>query len=229
MADIVLAVMAHPDDEVLGCGATLARHAARGDTVHVLFLADGETARGQDYQPKTFAEAIAARHKAAEAAAKVLDLQPPRFLDLPDNRLDGMHLLDLAKAVEAVLAEVKPSIIYTHHSGDLNVDHRRTREAVLTACRPLPGRPVRRIYGCEVLSSTEFGDSSSGTFTPRRFVNVAAQLEAKLAALACYDREMAPFPHPRSPEAVRALAAWRGSASGLLAAEAFDIIREIEQ
>lgn len=224
----VLAVMAHPDDEVLGCGATLARHAGAGDTVHVLFLADGETARQGSYDPAALADAVAAREDQARAAARVLGCQPPRFARRPDNRLDGVDLLDLAKAVEAVLAEVAPAIVYTHHAGDLNVDHRRVREAVLTACRPLPGRPVRRLYGCEVLSSSEWGDPAAAGFRPRRYVGAVETLDAKLRALACYGAEMAPYPHPRSPEAVRALAVLRGAECGLDTAEAFEVIREID-
>lgn len=224
----VLAIMAHPDDEVLGCGATLARHAEAGDSVHVLFLADGETARQQAYLPDAMSGAIAAREEQAKRAAAVLGCQVPRFARFPDNRLDGVELLQLAKCVEATLCELTPEIVYTHDLGDLNIDHRRTREAVLVACRPLSGRSPRRIYGCEVLSSSEWGDVGGPAFRPRRYVCSASTLDRKIEAMFCYESEMASYPHPRSKEAVRALAILRGAESGLGTAEAFDVIREID-
>ena len=144
----VLVVAAHPDDEALGCGATMARHAARGDTVCGLFMADGVGARGSTI-------GLEARRAAAEAAARVLGAEPPRVLGFPDNRLDTVALLDIVQAVEGVLAEVQPDVIYTHHGGDLNIDHVIAHRAVMTAARPVPGQPVRAVYGFEVPSSTE--------------------------------------------------------------------------
>ncbi len=222
MSERVLIVAAHPDDEVLGCGGTIARHAAAGDSVDILFLADGESARGGDV-----AAAIAARQKMALEAASILGARPPRFAGLPDNRLDSLPLLDVIKQVEAVVAEVQPTVVYTHHGGDLNVDHRIAHQATVTACRPVPGTVTRAIYGFETLSSTEWATGSLGeAFRPVRLHDIQRHLPEKMRAIASYAREMRPFPHPRSPEAIAALARLRGASAGLEAAEGFMVIRE---
>ncbi|MHA1598165.1 MAG: PIG-L deacetylase family protein [Alphaproteobacteria bacterium] len=221
----ILIVAAHPDDEVLGCGATAARHVADGDTVHVLIMAEGATSRDA-----ADTDGVTALRQSAAAAAAALGTAAPRFAGLPDNRMDGLDLLDIVKAVEAVVGEVAPDIVYTHHGGDLNVDHRLTHQAVLTACRPQPGETVRAIYTFETPSSTEWSATDmEDAFTAQRYVDVGAQMAAKLAALECYESEMRDFPHARSIKAVEALATLRGSQSGLGAAEAFRVIREIVQ
>ena len=225
----VLVVAAHPDDELLGCAGTLARHAAAGDRVHILILAEGATARDPSRDAGGRQEELRALELAACKAAGFLGAEPPRFAGFPDNRMDSRPVLDVTKAVEAVVEEVKPSVVYTHHGGDLNRDHRILHEAVVTACRPLPGRSIRRLLAFETLSSTEWASEAVGpAFRPRHFVDISATLAVKLRALACYAGEMRPFPHPRSAEAVTALAALRGSQAGLIAAEAFDVIFEIE-
>jgi len=222
MSGPVLVVAAHPDDEALGCGGAMARHAAEGRRVEVLFVADGVGARGPDDA------ALARRRAAAREAARILGASPPRFLDFPDNRLDGVDLLDVVRAVEAAVREVGPRLVYTHHGGDLNVDHGVVHRAVLTACRPLPGSGVDGILAFETPSSTEWSSAAVGpAFAPTMFTDVAAHLDAKAAALAAYGEEMRAFPHPRSETAVRALAAVRGAAAGLEAAEAFEVVRWI--
>jgi N-acetylglucosamine malate deacetylase 1 len=219
----VLAVVAHPDDEVLGAGGTLARLSAEGREVHIVFLANGVSARGDD---KPAAER---RAKAARLAASLLGAREPKFLGFPDNRLDTLDLLDIARALEQVIKKVAPSTIYTHHAGDLNIDHVLCHRAVLTACRPLPGSTVRRIYAMEVPSSTEWTSPQlTNAFMPTRFVDISATQELKRRALEAYGEEMRAFPHPRSFGAVNALAAWRGASAGLLSAEAFVVVREIE-
>jgi len=220
----VLVVAAHPDDELLGCAGTIARHAAAGDRVHILIAAEGATSRADGGQ-----EEVLVLQQAARLAAEILGAEAPRFAGFPDNRMDRIPILDITKAVEAVVEEVGPAVIYTHHGGDLNRDHRMLHEAVVTACRPLPGRPFRKLLTFETLSSTEWASEAVGiAFRPRRYVDISATLEDKLRALACYESEMRPFPHPRSAEAVTALAALRGSQVGLVAAEAFDVIFDIE-
>jgi N-acetylglucosamine malate deacetylase 1 len=220
----ILAVVAHPDDEVLGAGGTLARHSANGDEVHIVFLTDGVGARGDN---KLAAEQ---RAKAARLAASRLSANEPHFLDFPDNRLDQVDLLDVTQKIEGVIREIAPTTIYTHHAGDLNIDHALCCRAVLTACRPLPGSTVRRIYAMEVASSTEWALPGAGqTFVPTRFVDISSYLETKRRALEAYAAEMRDFPHARSFESIAALATWRGASVGLRAAEAFVVIREVEQ
>jgi len=221
--EIVLAMVAHPDDEVLGAGGTLARHAAAGDAVHIAFLADGVSARGDN------SAAAKRRVEAARKAASQLGAREPRFLGFRDNRLDSTDLLDVTRAIEGVIAAVKPTVVYTHHAGDLNIDHIVCHRAVLTTCRPLPGSAIRRIYAMEVPSSTEWpAPVHSNAFVPSRFVDISALQKIKRAALEAYSEEMRPFPHPRSFEAIEALAIWRGAGAGLKAAEAFMVLREIE-
>lgn len=224
MSETVLAIVAHPDDEALGAGGTLARHAAKGDAVHILFLADGVGARGND---KAAAER---RVKAARLAASALGAREPEFLGLPDNRLDRLDLLDIVQPIENIIRKIAPETIYTHHAGDLNIDHGLCHRAVLTACRPLPGSTVLRIYAMEVVSSTEWSPAHSGhAFIPTHFVDISTALQAKRRALEAYGEEMRPFPQARSYEAVDALAIWRGASAGLRAAEAFMVVREIKR
>ena len=145
MTDTVLVVAAHPDDEVLGCGGTIARHALDGDDVFILILAEGATSRDGN-TASTFSAEVTALQTAATKAAEILGVAPPRFLGLPDNRLDSLDLLDVVKAVEAVISEISPTIVYTHYVGDLNIDHQIAFRAVITACRPQPDTGISGIY-----------------------------------------------------------------------------------
>lgn len=224
MTETVLVVAAHPDDELLGCGGTLARHVAAKDAVHIFIAGEGATSR-----PDAPKDLVAELRGHAAQAAEIIGAKPPRFGGLPDNRLDELPLLEMTQRVEAEIANVRPSIIYTHHGGDLNKDHRLLHQAVVTACRPQTGSSVRAIYTYETASSTEWSSTSidSEGFRPTRFVDISDHLERKLRALACYKSEMRPFPHSRSIEGVRALAVWRGAMSGSAAAEAFMVVREL--
>ena len=218
----ILALVAHPDDEVLGAGGTLARHASQGDDVHVVCLTDGVSARGDDRA------AAERRAKAAAQASSILGARPPKFLGFPDNRLDEVALLDVVRAIEAVISAIKPVTIYTHHAGDLNIDHAICHRAVLTACRPMPQSSVRSIFAMEVASSTEWATPHAATtFVPTRYVDISSTMAVKRRAMDAYAEEMRPFPHPRSIEAITALATWRGATAGLTAAEAFVVVREV--
>lgn len=220
----VLVVAAHPDDEVLGCGGAIARHARAGDTVTIVIVGEGITSRPDGQRAE-----LDALTKAAQRASALLGAASLELLGLPDNRLDAMPLLDLIQRIEAVKAKRSPAIVYTHHAGDLNVDHRRVHEAVVTAFRPLPGVKPATLLFFEVPSSTEWQTAGSAPpFSPNWFVDIAATLEAKLAALGAYASEMRPWPHPRSAEAVTHLARWRGASIGRPAAEAFMTGRHIE-
>lgn len=224
----VLVVAAHPDDEVLGCGGAMARHVEQGDEVHVLIVAEGATSRSPSSGAGHTAELDMLR-RSGRRAAEILGAGEPRFAGLPDNRLDGMCLLDVVKVIEAVVAEIAPDMVYTHHGGDLNVDHRVVHQAVLTACRPLPGESVRAIYAFEVVSSTEWAGPAIGApFVPNHIIGLSdSHLAAKLAALGAYESEMRPAPHSRSLDHVEALARTRGLSVGLPYAEAFMVIRQV--
>jgi LmbE family N-acetylglucosaminyl deacetylase len=218
----IAAIVAHPDDEVLLCGATLARHADSGGRVHILILATGLAARAR---PKPGALAALRRH--AAAAARVIGASELEFGDFRDNAMDGGPLLDVVRRVERFLAKYPVDLVYTHHGGDLNVDHRIVHQAVTTAMRPLPGNGAHAILAGEVNSATEWAPPSLPPFVPSEFVPVADTLERKLEALRCYAGELRDWPHPRSLEGVRALARWRGTQAGVDAAEAFMTVRRV--
>ncbi len=224
----VLVVAAHPDDEVLGCGGTMARLADEGRDVHVLILAEGVTSRASKRDRQGQTAELSGLKRCAESASAILGCASVKLCDFPDNRLDGVELLELVKVIEAEIARHQPSLLLTHHSGDVNVDHRVLHEAVLAACRPQPGHPVRQLLFFEVASSTEWRPpDGNGGFLPNCFYDIDRHLARKLEALKAYPTELRAFPHPRSVEAVEHLARWRGATVGCRAAEAFVVGRII--
>jgi N-acetylglucosamine malate deacetylase 1 len=224
----VLVVGAHPDDEVLGCGGTLARLAQDGCEIHLLVLADGETSRGGISEPPVDPQRIAQRESAARSAAGILGCASVKLLSLPDNRMDSLDLLEVVRHIEDSVNATKPATVITHHAGDVNIDHRIVHDAVIAACRPVPGHCVRRLLFFEVPSSTEWRPpSSAAAFNPNWFVDISATIAIKMKALEAYRSEMRRFPHPRSLEAMHALAQWRGASIGVAAAEAYILGREL--
>jgi LmbE family N-acetylglucosaminyl deacetylase len=228
MADFVLVVAAHPDDEVLGCGGTIARHADAGDQVKVLIVAEGATSRQEQRDRLQAGGELSALAQAAQTAGSILGAAGVELLDLPDNRLDSLDRLDLIKHIEQHIHRHQPQVVYVHHAGDVNVDHRRLHEAVVTACRPTPGHPVRRLISFEVASSSEWQPPGSApAFQPNWFVDISDQWQRKRQALLAYSSEMRPWPHARSLEALEHLARWRGAQVGVEAAEAFCLLRQL--
>jgi len=224
----VLVVAAHPDDEVLGCGGAIARHVDSGDEVQVLIIAEGSTSRQQQRDRAQVVDELSALAKAAQTAGSILGAAGVELLDLPDNRLDSLDRLDLIKRIEECVERHQPECVYVHHAGDVNVDHRRLHEAVVTACRPTPRHVVKRLLSFEVASSTEWQPPGSApAFHPNWFVDISDQLERKREALAAYSSEMREWPHARSLEAVEHLARWRGAQVGVEAAEAFCLLRQL--
>ena len=224
----IMVIAAHPDDEVLGCGGTIAKHVHDGDEVHVFILAEGMTSRDDTRDRKGREKDITKLKDMANEAHKVLGTSSTKLLDFPDNRMDSVDLLDVVKVVENEINEKKSEIIYTHHSSDLNVDHRITHQAVFTACRPEPGAIVKKIYCFEVPSSTEWhAPLANDSFLPNTFVDISNTLDKKLTALNAYKSEMKPWPHSRSIKAVEHLARWRGASAGFEAAEAFSLSRNL--
>ena len=223
----ILVIAAHPDDEALGCGGTLAKLSAAGSEIHVAFLADGISSRTGDQQ--TNVAELTQRRIAGARACETLGVQSYSFDDLPDNRLDTIPMLDIAKKVEKLIGEHRPDTVFTHHSGDVNIDHQRLHQAVVTACRPQPGHCVRSLLFFEVASSTEWQvPNSHTTFNPNWFCDISATLDRKMAALEIYSVEMRTWPHARSLRAVQHLASWRGATVGVEAAEAFILGRAIQ-
>jgi LmbE family N-acetylglucosaminyl deacetylase len=223
----ILVIAAHPDDEVLGCGGTAARLVREGHEVHFAILGEGMTSRHAQRADAEQSQ-LTRLHQQAHTAAAQLGVKNVVLHKLPDNRLDTLALLDVVKIVEDLVDRVQPEVIYTHHAGDLNVDHGVIHRAVLTATRPVAGQLVLEIYAFEVPSSTEWAfQRIEPAFRPNVFVDITRTLEAKIAAMECYETEARKFPHPRSPEALRALATRWGSVIGCAAAEAFELVRSV--
>lgn len=224
MVKTILVVAAHPDDEVIGCGGTIARHVAEGDVVHVIFMADGVSSRMTANNND-----LTQRNESAENAANVLGIYKNHYFGLPDNRMDTVPFLEIVKKIEGSVVDISPNIIYTHHHGDLNIDHKITNQAVMTACRPMPASCINEIYAFEVVSSTEWAIPSESPFTPNYYVEITDYMPKKSAALDCYLSEMRCEPHSRSKYHIDALSKHRGSTVGVLAAEAFVSIRTVRK
>jgi len=225
---MILIVAAHPDDEVLGCGASIAKWSESGEEVYILIMAEGATSRDESRNVETKKTELSALAKSAKDACKVLGAASVKLLACPDNRMDSLDLLDVVKLIETEIEQLSPHTVVTHHCGDVNIDHRIIHEAVTTACRPLPGSSVRRILAFEVPSSTEWQTSgSNAVFQPNWFEDVSKTLVRKMDALKYYEAEMRDWQHPRSFQAIEHLARWRGATVGCEAAEAFILLREI--
>ena len=219
----VVVFAAHPDDDILGCGGTIAKLTQEGSKVHIVFLADGESSRDDITDINSL---IQQRKQDAKKALKILGCDSIEFLDFPDNRLDSLDLLDVVKKIEGFIDAYKPYTIFTHYAHDLNIDHQITHNAVVTACRPQPGHCVKELLFFEVPSSTEWNLSKA--FMPNYFVDISSTLSLKIDALNAYKNEMKSFPHPRSIKAIESLSYYRGASSGCKAAEAFIIGRKIK-
>jgi len=222
----VLVVAAHPDDEVLGCGGTIPRLTQEGHNVYIAILGEGITSRCQKQEEADQAQ-VKALHARSQQVAELLGAKDLFLYNLPDNRFDTVPLLDVIKIIEDLLKRLQPQVIYTHHGGDLNIDHIITHRAVLTATRPMAGCYVKEIYAFEVPSSTDWAFAQFQPFHPNVFMEISATLETKLKAMELYESEVREFPHPRSLKALQAVARHWGSVVGCKVAEAFELIRAL--
>ena len=222
----ILVIAAHADDEVLGCGGTIAKYKDQGATINVALLADGVSSRYEG--KKNSKDDLKVRNLAAKDANKILGVDKVLFGAFPDNRMDSVDLLDVVKHVESLIDNLKPDVILTHHSNDLNIDHRIVNQAVCTACRPQNNCSVKSILFFEVPSSTEWQINSLNAFNPTFFEEVPNYMSIKISALESYSMEMRKWPHPRSIEGVTHLAKWRGASVGVDAAESFIVGRIIK-
>lgn len=221
----VLVVAAHPDDEVLGVGGTIRRLSNEGKVCRAVIIAEGLTSR-TNKRVETDLQEVEKLQDDARNAAKEVGYQSIDFCGLPDNRLDSVDMLDIIKIITKYIETYNPDTIFTHHRGDLNIDHRRTCEAVLTACRPVGEYCVRRIITFETPSSTEWNYDNNTSFCPNVYFDVLRTINAKIKGMECYESEMRDFPHPRSARSLKALACYRGSNVGFEMAEAFMLLRE---
>ena len=224
MVNRILVVAAHPDDEILGLGGTLIKHVNQGDEVFCLILGEGVTSRehyGQDELDSLYDQ--------CSRAGKIIGFKKIFLSKLPDNKFDSIPLLDITKEVEKYLKDIKPDIIFTHHEYDLNIDHQRTFQAVLTACRPCNSDCPKQLLTFETLSSTEWQKKDCKQFRPNVYTDVENEIHKKIDALNEYKSEIREYPHPRSTEGIKILAQFRGLESGLKYAEAFCLVRHIKR
>lgn len=218
----VLTVAAHPDDETLGAGGTMAWHAARGDTVWVCILTDGVTSRHGH---------VGQQAECAKRACDTLGVDRLVMVGLPDQRLNTLTLLDVITPIEDCIDELQPDVVLTHFGGDVNEDHRLVSRATMVATRPVAGNSVKRVCTFEIPSSTDWAPPVAGSiFAPNVFVDISETLDTKLTAMKAYAdtfvSEVRPYPHPRSLEALTVYAQRHGVVSGVRAAEPFMLLRE---
>ncbi len=219
----VLVLAAHPDDEVLGMGGTIAVHVERGDAVRIVCVTDGSTAQYPGDGQKRAQKEDEARRAAAELG--VFDYV---HLDLPDMRLDTVAHVEINGVIEEHVRDMAPDVVYTPHP-DVNRDHQALFDSVVVATRPVPGHPVRRVLTYAPTSSTEWTPAGVNWFVPNWFVDISGMLERKLAAFAHYETERRDYPHPRSERAIRAAAELHGASCGCEYAEPFVLVRSLEQ
>ncbi len=219
----ILVVAAHPDDEILGQGATIRRFVEEGKEVRAIILGTGLTSRRDTEESE-----LSFLKECAKKSADIIGYKSIDFFDFPDNKFDSIPLLDIIKCINVCIKKYSIDTIFTHHYGDLNIDHQKTFEATITAARPFNGCDVSEIYAFETLSSTEwnfkYGDN---TFKPNFFVDVCNTIKYKLKAMECYVSEGGEFPHPRSIKAIEVSALRWGSCCDRKYAEAFELIRKI--
>jgi len=226
----IMIVAAHPDDELLGLGATMHKLIHDLNVIaHVVILGEGLTSRSDQRNPAEWENELKLHRDNIYRAQKKIGYHSVSVYNFPDNRFDSVELLDLIKIVEKEKTTFQPEIIFTHHGGDLNIDHQRTFEAVITASRPMEHETVNCIISFETPSGTEWRASTDPKhFVPNLFVKVSEDnIEAKISGMEEYQFERRSYPHPRSPEALRILAKNRGIAVGCEFAEAFCVVRNV--
>ncbi len=210
----VLVIAAHPDDELLGCGGTVALHSRAGDRVVSVIACEGESLR---YGPGAVGQGEHTRQ-----AAETLGVADVRLLGFADQRLDTLTLTEIITPLEAVVRDVRPSVVYAQYGGDINRDHELLFKAALVATRPLEPS-IEAVYAFDTASSTEWAYPRS--FVADTWVDISTTLDVKLAAMACYKSEVRPYPHPRSLEALGFRARAWGTQNCLEAAEVFMTVR----
>jgi len=224
----ILVVVAHPDDEVLGCGATIAKMKKQGSQIFCLILGQGKSSRYQS-EKDNFKKEQEGLRKEAEKSGKILGISKIFFDNFPDQKYETVPLIEIIKSIEKIKNEIKPDVIFTHHAGDLNLDHQIIFKAVMTAFRPIKGETVKEIYSFEIPSSTEWSaPRRKSYFVPNVFVDISETISKKISAMASYKSELKKYPHPRSLKSLKIIAQRWGTVSGKNFAEAFELIRWIK-
>lgn len=226
----IMIVVAHPDDELLGLGATMHKliHEYNVKT-HLVILGEGITSRSNKRDTKEWQKELSIHKKNFNNAKAAIGYHSLSVYDFPDNRFDSVALLDIIKVIEKEKEKFKPEVIFTHHGGDLNIDHQRTFEAVVTCTRPMADEKAKTIITFETPSGTEWRASTDPKhFVPNMFIEVSEKnLNAKIKGMESYEFEKRKYPHPRSPEALKIQAQRWGIVVGKKLAEAFTLVRNI--
>jgi LmbE family N-acetylglucosaminyl deacetylase len=227
----VMIVVAHPDDEILGLGATMNKMIEEFSVrTRVIILGEGITSRSEERDTHRWEKELEIHRNNIHLAQKAIGYHEVSIYDFPDNRFDTVALLDIIKVIEKEKKDFQPDVIFTHHGGDLNIDHQRTFEAVITACRPMADEIVKTIIAFETPSGTEWRASSDPrNFIPNIFIEVTKEnLNAKTTAMESYEFEKRLYPHPRSPQSLEIQAQRWGVSVGFRFAEAFCLIRNLQ-
>lgn len=222
MKNNILIVVSHPDDEILWVWWTILKHIKNWDKVSCLILSNWEDSRWEEIADNE------KRKKQTLDVSKAIWFNKLYIENLPDNKFDSIPLIDIVKKVEKVVFKLKPNIIYTHFSDDLNLDHRLTFQAVMTCCRPQPDFFVKEIYSFETLSSTEWQKKEkSKLFNPTKYINIEKTIDKKLELMSIYKDEIRNYPHPRSLEWIEILSKFRWLEVWYKNAEAFEVVRNL--
>ena len=224
----ILVIAAHPDDEVLGMGGTLAKFSARGAHLALLIVTDGSTSQYRD--SGHLDEILKEKKKETEESAKILGFEAIFYGQLPDMKLDTVPHIEINRTIENAIRSFSPTMVFTHISGDVNKDHRCVYESTLVACRPTAEQCVKRIALYSAPSSTEWNvQTAQSAFLPNWYVDISGEYaEKKYAAMNCYQTELRPYPHPRSIEYLKISDAAEGNRVGLLSAESFILLRALD-
>lgn len=226
MSKKILIVAAHPDDEVLGCFGTVSKLIKEGYEAYTLILGEGKTSRLDTRKVEENKEQLEILNDEIKKANDIIGIKKCFVYDFPDNRFDSVDLLDIIKVISKIKEEIKPDIVFTHYENDLNIDHKITYQAVITATRPMENESVKEIYSFEILSSTEWQYPIS--FSPDVFFDIQDTIELKLNAMQCYKSELCLYPHPRSLEGIELNAKYNGMRVGKNYVEAFKSVRVIK-
>lgn len=216
----ILVIAPHPDDEVLGCGGSIASHVKKGDDVFLCIVT-------RAYTPDWSEEFLKNRPKEIKKANKILGIKKTYFLNFPSVKLDTISQKDLIEHISKCIDEIAPRLVFIPHRGDLNKDHRLIFEASLVSMRPINNNTVKKILSYETLSQSSWGQVIE-PFVPHFYIDISETFKEKIRAMEAYGSELKQYPHPRSLEAIEALAKKRGSEIGVKFAEAFALIRELE-
>jgi len=226
----IMIVVAHPDDELLGLGGTMNKLIKEYNVQsHVIILGEGITSRSEHRDIEQWQDELKKHKENIFQAQKSIGYHSVSVYDFPDNRFDTVALLDIVKVIEKEKNEFVPEVIFTHHGGDLNIDHQRTFEAVMTSSRPMEHETVRTIICFETASGTEWrANTDPRHFLPNFYVSLErSHIDAKIKGMESYEFEKRTFPHPRSPEALLIQSQRWGISVGLNLAEAFTIVRSV--